>query len=122
MYMGFFLLCREPPLLFHPHGEDGDVSGRDAADAAGLAEARGPDGRELFAGFVAEARNVIVIYIFWNLFRLEPFHVRDLFHLFFDVTFVAALDLDLRLDLLRERGEVRERRAELLVVHLRAFQ
>ena len=50
-----------PPLLFHPHGEHGDVSGGDAADAAGLAEALGADGGELFAGFVAEARYIVII-------------------------------------------------------------
>ena len=46
----------------------------------------------------------------------------NLFHLFFDVTFVAALDLDLVADFFCERGQVGQCRAEAVVGDFRALQ
>ena len=78
----------KPLLLLEPDEQHRDISRRDAADAAGLADRARADGGEFLARLIAKARHILIINILWQELRLELFHVRDLLELLLDVALV----------------------------------
>ena len=78
----------KPLLLLEPDEQHRDISRRDTADAAGLADRARADGGEFLARLIAKARHILIINILWQELRLELFHVRDLLELLLDVALV----------------------------------